>query len=77
MADRDKANSAAGSPPGGPLRRRMSEDMTVRGFMPCTQRGYIRQPFTTPDVQAGPGKRRILTRKRPAGDEVYRHEVYR
>ncbi len=24
-----------------PLRRRMTEDMTVRGFTPCTQRGYI------------------------------------
>jgi integrase len=24
-----------------PLRRRMSEDMTVRGFTACTQRGYI------------------------------------
>ena len=24
-----------------PLRRRMTEDMTVRGFTPCTQRGYF------------------------------------
>ncbi len=24
-----------------PLRRRMIEDMTVRGFIACTQRGYI------------------------------------
>ncbi len=24
-----------------PLRRRMIEDMTVRGFTPATQRGYI------------------------------------
>ncbi len=24
-----------------PLRRRMTEDMTVRGFTACTQRGYI------------------------------------
>ncbi len=24
-----------------PLRRRMIEDMTVRGFTACTQRGYI------------------------------------
>ncbi len=46
MTDRDKTISPPGSPPGGPLRRRMSEDMTVRGFTPCTQRGYIRQPFT-------------------------------
>ena len=30
------------SPPGSPLRRRMIEDMTVRGFTPGTQRGYIR-----------------------------------
>ncbi len=29
------------SPPGSPLRRRMSEDMAVRGFTPCTQRGYL------------------------------------
>ncbi len=29
------------SPPGSPLRRRMIEDMTVRGFTACTQRGYI------------------------------------
>ncbi len=29
------------SPPGSPLRRRMTEDMTIRGFSPCTQRGYI------------------------------------
>ncbi len=27
--------------PGSPLRRRMTEDMTVRGFTPCTQRGYL------------------------------------
>ena len=25
----------------GPLRQRMIEDMTVRGFTACTQRGYI------------------------------------
>ncbi len=30
------------SPAGGPLRRRMTEDMTVRGFTASTQRGYIR-----------------------------------
>ncbi len=30
------------SPPGSPLRRRMIEDMTVRGFTPDTQRGYLR-----------------------------------
>jgi site-specific recombinase XerD len=29
------------SPTGGPLRRRMTEDMTVRGFAPSTQRGYL------------------------------------
>jgi len=29
------------SPPGSPLRRRMTEDMVVRGFTACTQRGYI------------------------------------
>ncbi len=27
---------------GGPLRRRMTEDMTVRGFTASTQRGYVR-----------------------------------
>ncbi len=42
MTDRDKTISPAGSPAGGPLRRRMSEDMTVRGFTASTQRGYIR-----------------------------------
>ena len=30
------------SPAGSPLRRRMTEDMTVRGFTASTQRGYIR-----------------------------------
>ncbi len=30
------------SPAGSPLRRRMIEDMTVRGFTASTQRGYIR-----------------------------------
>lgn len=30
------------SPAGSPLRRRMTEDMTVRGFTPSTQRDYIR-----------------------------------
>ena len=29
------------SPPGSPLRVRMIEDMTVRGFTASTQRGYI------------------------------------
>ncbi len=29
------------SPAGSPLRRRMTEDMTVRGFTASTQRGYI------------------------------------
>ncbi len=38
MTDRDKTISPAGSP----LRRRMTEDMTVRGFAPTTQTGYIR-----------------------------------
>ena len=28
--------------PGSPMRRRMTEDMTVRGFTASTQRGYIR-----------------------------------
>ncbi len=29
------------SPPGSPLRRRMVGDMTIRGFAPSTQRGYL------------------------------------
>lgn len=29
------------SPPGSPLRRRMAGDMTIRGFAPSTQRGYL------------------------------------
>ncbi len=29
------------SPPGSPLRRPMTEDMTVRGFTASTQRGYL------------------------------------
>ena len=29
------------SPPGSPLRRRMTGDMTIRGFAPSTQRGYL------------------------------------
>ncbi len=56
MTDRDKSISPAGSP----LRRRMAEDMTVRGFTASTQRGYIRavRDFTaflgrSPD-RAGP-----------------------
>ncbi len=37
------------SPAGSPLCRRMTEDMTVRGFAPKTQTGYIRavRDFTT------------------------------
>ncbi len=34
MTDNDRAIS--------PLRRRMIEDMTIRGFAPKTQSGYIR-----------------------------------
>ncbi len=45
MTDRDKTISPLAAPlaapPGSPLRRRMTEDMTVRGFTPCTQRGYL------------------------------------
>jgi site-specific recombinase XerD len=47
------------SPAGGPLRRRMTEDMTVRGFTASTQQGYIRavRDFTAffgrPPDQAG------------------------
>ncbi len=35
------------SPPGSPLRRRMIEDMEVRGFTACTQRGYIARVLHT------------------------------
>ncbi len=48
-----------GSPAGGPLCRRMIEHMTVRGFAPRTQTGYIRavRDFTAffgrPPGQAG------------------------
>ncbi len=51
MSDRDKSIS--------PLRRRMIEDMTVRGFTPKTQTGYIRAVrdftayFVGPPDQAG------------------------
>ncbi len=38
MTDRDKTIS----PPSSPLRRRMTEDMTVRGFTASTQTGYLR-----------------------------------
>ncbi len=37
MTDREKPIS----PQGSPLRQRMVEDMEVRGFTACTQRGYI------------------------------------
>ena len=55
MSDRDESIS----PPGSPLRRRMIEDMTVRGFTPKTQTGYIRAVrdfaayFGGPPDQAG------------------------
>ena len=51
MSDRDKSIS--------PLRRRMIEDMSVRGFTPKTQTGYIRAVgdftayFGGPQDQAG------------------------
>ena len=35
-----------------PLRRRMIEDMEVRGFTACTQRGYITGRTLSPDEVA-------------------------
>ncbi len=37
MTDRDKSISPPGSSAAGPLRRRMTEDMTVRGFTANTR----------------------------------------
>jgi site-specific recombinase XerD len=57
-----------------PLRQRMIEDMTVRGFTPCTQRGYIAavRNFTvflgrSPDQATGEDLRRFQFHMRSAG----------
>ena len=60
-----------------PLRRRMTEDMTVRGFTPCTQRGYLaavenftaffgRSPDQASAEEAGHGNFGQLERDVPA-----------
>ena len=57
-----------------PLRRRMTEDMTVRGFTPATQRGYIRavRDFTaffgrSPDGAGAEDLRRYQLHLRSSG----------
>jgi site-specific recombinase XerD len=57
-----------------PLRRRMIEDMTIRGFSPATRNGYIRavEAFTTffgrsPDQADGEDLRRYQLHMRSAG----------
>ena len=57
-----------------PLRRRMTEDMTVRGFTPATQRGYIRavRDFTaffgrSPDGAGAEDLRRYQLHMRSSG----------
>jgi integrase/recombinase XerD len=57
-----------------PLRRRLVEDMTVRGFTPATQRGYVRTVanltsfFGRPPDQAGAGDlRRYKVQMRSQG----------
>jgi len=59
---------------GGPLRRRMTEDMTVRGFTASTQRGYIRAvgDFTaffgrSPDQASAEDLRRYQLHMRSSG----------
>ncbi len=66
MSDRDKSIS--------PFRRRMIEDMTVRGFTPKTQTGYIRavRDFTAyfggpPDQAGGEDLRRFQLHMRSEG----------
>ncbi len=62
------------SPQGSPLRRRMIEDMEVRGFIACTQRGYIRavRDFTvffgrSPDQASAEDLRRFQHHMRTQG----------
>ena len=47
-----------------PLRRRLIEDMTVRGFTPATQQGYLR---TVADFTAFSAIRRIGPAPRTCG----------
>lgn len=62
------------SPSGSPLRRRMIEDMDVRGFTACTQRGYIAavSNFTaflgrSPDQAGADDLRRFQVHMRSSG----------
>ena len=62
------------SPPGSPLRRRMIEDMTVRGFTATTQRGYLTavRNFTvffgrSPDAATAEDLRRFQLHMRSGG----------
>ncbi len=57
-----------------PLRRRMTEDMAVRGFTPCTQRGYLEavENFTaflgrSPDISDAEDLRRFQLHMRSNG----------
>ena len=66
MTDKDKAIS--------PLRQRMIEDMEIRGFTACTQRGYIRavRDFTvffgaSPDQASAEDLRRYQHHMRTSG----------
>ena len=77
MTDRDKTISPAGSP----LRQRMTEDMTVRGFTAGTQRGNIRavRDFTaflgrSPDSAGAEDLRRYQLAMRSRGGLGDRHE---
>lgn len=62
-----------------PLRRRMIEDMTVRGFTACTQRGYLRavRGFTaffgrSPDQATAEALRRFQVHMRSQGASATR-----
>ena len=65
------------SPSGSPLRQRMTEDMRVRGFTACTQRGYIRavKDFTmffgrSPDRAGAEDLRRFQLHMRSGGSSA-------
>jgi len=62
------------SPPGSPLRQRMTEDMTIRGFTVGTQRGYLAavENFTaffgrSPDQASAEDLRRYQLHMRSSG----------
>jgi len=67
-----------------PLRRRMIEDMTVHGFTPSTQRGYIRavKDFTaflgrSPDQARAQGKDIVLLSVAAKRGAHFRHALRR